>query len=87
MSTESSRVGTTHLQHEWILSVDITLYILQVSVSRTDCRLLLLHDSVFTAVSALAVATVIFTAGSVQPTLVLLIPYYWDGNNSISLLS
>ena len=71
MSTESSRVGTTHLQHEWILSVDITLYILQVSVSRTDCRLLL-HDSVFTAVSALAVATVIFTAGSVQPTLVLL---------------
>ena len=86
MSTESSRVGTTHLQHEWILSVDITLYILQVSVSRTDCRLLL-HDSVFTAVSALAVANVIFTAGSVLPTLVFLIPYYWVGNNSISLLS
>ena len=85
MSTESSRVGTTHLQHEWILSVDITLYILQVSVSRTDCRLL--HDSVFTAVSALAMANVIFTAGSVLPTLVLLIPYYWDGNYSIPLLS
>ena len=65
----------------------ITLYILQVSVSRTDCRLL--HDSVFPAVSALAVATVIFTAGTVLPTLLLLIPYYyyWDGNYSISLLS
>ena len=50
-----------------------------------DCRLL--HDKVFTAVSALAVATMIFTAGSVQPTLVLLIPYYWDGNTSILLLS
>ena len=85
MSTESIRVGTTHLQQEWILSVDITLYILQVSVSGTDCRLL--HDSVFTAVSALAMANVIFTAGSVLPTLVFLIPYYWDGNNSISLLS
>ena len=85
MSTESSRVGTTHLQHEGILSVNLTLYILQVSVSRTDCRLL--HDSVFTAVSALAVSNVIFTAGSVLPTLVFLIPYYWDGNYSIPLLS